>query len=78
MTSRGLWLQAAAGDGRLLPVTRAAARQCERGGLRRLMDGGLLQVTWAGTSEPGWQLCVTSDSGHSKFRVLREPGLSDS
>ena len=42
------------------------------------MDGGLLQVTWAGTSEPGWQLCVTSDSGHSKFRVLREPGLSDS
>ena len=42
------------------------------------MDDGLLRVTRAGTSEPGWPLCVTSDSGHSKFHVLREPGLSDS
>ena len=42
------------------------------------MDGGLLRVTRAGASEPGWLLCVTSDSGHSKFRVLRESGLSDS
>ena len=29
-------------------------------------------------SEPGWPLCVKGDSGHSKFLVLREPGLSDS
>ena len=52
----------------------------ERGGLWRVLDGGPLRqrVTRAGASEPGWQLCVTSDSGHSKFRVLREPGLSDS
>ena len=41
------------------------------------MDCGLLRVTRAGASEPGWPLCVTSDSGHSKFHVLREPGLSD-
>ena len=44
------------------------------------MDGGPLLVTRAGASEPGWPLCVTvtSDSGHRKFHVLREPGLSDS
>ena len=42
------------------------------------MNGGLLRVTRAEASEPGWPLCVTSDSGHSKFHVLREPGLSDS
>ena len=41
------------------------------------MDCGLLRVTRAGASEPGWPLCVTSDSGHSKFHMLREPGLSD-
>ena len=40
------------------------------------MDCGLLRVTRAGASEPGWPLCVTSGSGHSKFHVLREPGLS--
>ena len=42
------------------------------------MDGGLLRVTRAKASEPGWALCVTSDLGHSKFHVLREPGLIDS
>ena len=41
------------------------------------MNGGLLQVTLAGANEPGLSLCVMSDSGHSKFHVLREPGLSD-
>ena len=41
------------------------------------MNGGLLRVTRAGANEPGLPLCVTSDSGHSKFHVLREPGLSD-
>ena len=35
-------------------------------------------MTLAWASEPGWLLCVTSNSGHSKFHVLREPGLSDS
>ena len=40
-------------------------------------EGGLLRVTRAVANEPGLSLCVTSDSGHSKFQVLREPGLSD-
>ena len=34
-------------------------------------------MTRAGANEPGLSLCVTSDSGHSKFHVLLEPGLSD-
>ena len=42
-----------------------------------MMNGGLLRVTRAGANEPGLSLCVMSDSGHSKFHVLREPGLSD-
>ena len=43
------------------------------------MNGGLLRVTWAGANlnEPGLSLCVTSDSGHSKFHVRHEPGLID-
>ena len=39
-------------------------------------EGGLLRVTRAVANEPGLSLCVTSDSGHSKFHVLHEPGLS--
>ena len=42
-----------------------------------MMNGGLLRVTRAGANELGLSLCVTSDSGHSEFHVLREPGLSD-
>ena len=41
------------------------------------MNGGLLPVTRAEANEPGLSLCVTSESGHSKFHVLREPGLID-
>ena len=40
--------------------------------------GGPLRVTRVAASEAGWPLCVTSDSSHSKFHVLREPGLSES
>ena len=54
---------------------------CEGLGLRRarrrVMNGGLLRVTRAGANEPGLSMCVMSDSVHSKFHVLREPGLSD-
>ena len=41
------------------------------------MNGGLLRVTRAGANEHGLSLCVMSDSGHSKFHVLRKQGLSD-
>ena len=41
------------------------------------MSGGLLRVTRVRANEPGLSLCVTSDSGHSKIHVLREPGPSD-
>ena len=41
------------------------------------MNCGLLRVTRAGANEPGLSMCAMSDSGHSKFHVLREPGLSD-
>ena len=41
------------------------------------MSGGLLRVTLVRANEPGLSLCVTSDSGHSKIHVLREPGPSD-
>ena len=67
---------------------RAAASDYRESVTAAAGDGGLLLVTLAGASEPGWplcvttdsgwQLCVTSDSGHSKFHVLREQGLSDS
>ena len=38
---------------------------------------GLLRVTQAGANGPGLSLGVTSDSGHSKFHVLRVQGQSD-